>query len=216
MSNQYNNQAGFGQKSNGKAPVRKSTTALIVLSAIVLVAVFFTFGSYNSLVKEDESVNTTWANLQAQYQRRADLVPNLVNTVKGYAQHEASTLEGVVEARAKATQMQVNADELTPEKAAQIQKAQGELSQALGRLMAIQENYPELKANENFSELQTQLEGTENRINESRRHYNESVKTYNMKVRSFPRNIVANLFGFGKRTPFEAETGADKAPEVKF
>ena len=150
------------------------------------------------------------------YQRRADLVPNLVSTVKGYAKHDSETLEGVVAARAKATQITVNADELTSEKLKQYQAAQGELSQALGRLMAIQENYPQLKANENFSELQAQLEGTENRINESRQLFNSAVQTYNVSVRRFPANIVAGMFGFEKKSQFEAESDAEKAPKVEF
>ena len=152
----------------------------------------------------------------SQYQRRADLVPNLVNTVKGYAKHESETLEGVVEARAKATQIKVDADNITPEKLKQFQSAQGELTQALGRLIAVQENYPDLKANENFSELQAQLEGTENRINESRQLYNAAVQTYNVSVRRFPANIVAGMFGFDKKTQFEAEAGTEKAPQVEF
>lgn len=143
-------------------------------------------------------------------------MPNLVSTVKGYAKHESETLEGVVAARAKATQITVNADELTSEKLKQYQAAQGELSQALGRLMAIQENYPQLKANENFSELQAQLEGTENRINESRQLFNSAVQAYNVSVRRFPANIVAGMFGFEKKSQFEAESGAEKAPKVEF
>ena len=143
-------------------------------------------------------------------------MPNLVSTVKGYAKHESETLEGVVAARAKATQITVNADELTPEKLKQYQAAQGELSQALGRLMAIKENYPQLKANENFSELQAQLEGTENRINESRQLFNSAVQTYNVSVRRFPANIVAGMFGFEKKSQFEAESGVEKAPKVEF
>ncbi|MGM9687568.1 MAG: LemA family protein [Alloprevotella sp.] len=194
----------------------KGTISLIVIGVVVLLLAGGALTSYNGLVQKDEAAATAWSNVQSQYQRRADLIPNLVNTVKGYAKHESTTLESVVAARAKATQLTVNADELTPEKMKQLQAAQGELSQALGRLLMITENYPELKANENFRDLQAQLEGTENRINESRRQYNEVVKTYNVGIRSFPANIVAGLFGFEKRTPFEAEAGAEKAPSVEF
>ena len=191
-------------------------TTLVAIGIAVLALAFYTFNSYNLLVAKDEATATAWGNLQAQYQRRADLVPNLVNTVKGYTKHESGTLEAVVAARAKATQLTVSADDVSPEKLQQLQAAQGELTQALGKLLAIQESYPELKANENFSELQTQLEGTENRINESRRLYNETVMVYNVSVRKFPKNIVASLFGFDKKSQFEAEAGASKAPEVQF
>lgn len=196
--------------------MKKGTIALLVVGVFILALVMGTLTTYNGLVSKDEAVVTAWGNVQSQYQRRADLVPNLVSTVKGYAKHESETLEGVVAARAKATQITVNADELTPEKLKQYQAAQGELSQALGRLMAIQENYPQLKANENFSELQAQLEGTENRINESRQLFNSAVQTYNVSVRRFPANIVAGMFGFEKKSQFEAESGAEKAPKVEF
>lgn len=194
----------------------KGTISLIVIGAIILILVGGSLTSYNSLVAKDEAVTNAWANVQAQYQRRADLIPNLVNTVKGYAKHESSTLENVVAARAKATQLTVSADDLTPEKMKQIQAAQSELSQAIGRLLMVSEQYPDLKANENFSELQAQLEGTENRITESRQQYNNLVQEYNVSVRRFPANIVAGLFGFDKKTPFEAEAGASKAPTVEF
>lgn len=196
--------------------MKKGTIALLVVGVFILALVMGTLTTYNGLVSKDETVATAWGNVQSQYQRRADLVPNLVSTVKGYAKHESETLEGVVAARAKATQITVNADELTSEKLKQYQAAQGELSQALGRLMAIQENYPQLKANENFSELQAQLEGTENRINESRQLFNSAVQTYNVSVRRFPANIVAGMFGFEKKSQFEAESGAEKAPKVEF
>ena len=196
--------------------MKKGTIALLVVGVFILALVMGTLTTYYGLVSKDEAVATAWGNVQSQYQRRADLVPNLVSTVKGYAKHESETLEGVVAARAKATQITVNADELTPEKLKQYQAAQGELSQALGRLMAIQENYPQLKANENFSELQAQLEGTENRINESRQLFNSAVQTYNVSVRRFPANIVAGMFGFEKKSQFEAESGAEKAPKVEF
>ena len=194
----------------------KGTISLIVVGVVVVLLIGGSLTTYNGLVQKDEAVATAWSNVQSQYQRRADLIPNLVNTVKGYAQHESATLEQVVAARAKATQLTVSADELSPEKMKQLQAAQGELSQALGRLLMITENYPDLKAKENFLDLQAQLEGTENRINESRRLYNESVQTYNVGIRRFPANVVAGMFGFDKRTPFEAEAGAEKAPKVEF
>lgn len=194
----------------------KTTLVLIGLGIVALLLVVSSFSTYNGLVGKEETVSTAWSNLQSQYQRRSDLIPNLVNTVKGYAAHERGTLEGVVAARAKATQLTVDAADLTPEKMQQIQAAQGELSAALGKLLAISENYPQLRASENFSELQAQLEGTENRINESRRLYNEAVQTYNVAVRRFPANIVAGICGFDKKTKFEAEAGAEKAPEVEF
>lgn len=186
----------------------------------ILLAIMATFAltscTYNKLVEEEETVNQKWADVQTQYQRRADLIPNLVNTVKGYAAHESETLEAVVAARTKATQITIDPANATPEQIAAFQEAQGEVSQALGRLLAITEAYPDLKANEQFSELQAQLEGTENRIAESRRLYNEAVQTYNVSVRKFPNNIWAWIFGFDKKTPFAAEVGAEKAPEVQF
>ncbi|WP_443961767.1 LemA family protein [Prevotellamassilia timonensis] len=196
--------------------MKKGTITLLVIGVLILIMVGGTLTTYNGLIAKDEAVATAWGNIQSQYQRRADLIPNLVNTVKGYAKHESETLENVMAARAKATQITVNADNLTPEKLKQYQAAQGELSQALGRLMAVSENYPNLKANENFSELQAQLEGTENRINESRQIYNSAVQTYNVSVRRFPANIVAGMFGFDKKNQFEAEAGAEKAPKVEF
>ena len=196
--------------------MKKGTIPLLVIGVLILIMVGGTLTTYNGLIAKDEAVATAWGNIQSQYQRRADLIPNLVSTVKGYAKHESETLENVMAARAKATQITVNADNLTPEKLKQYQAAQGELSQALGRLMAVSENYPNLKANENFSELQAQLEGTENRINESRQIYNSAVQTYNVSVRRFPANIVAGMFGFDKKNQFEAEAGAEKAPKVEF
>ena len=184
--------------------MKKGTITLLVIGVLILIMVGGTLTTYNGLIAKDEAVATAWGNIQSQYQRRADLIPNLVSTVKGYAKHESETLETV------------NADNLTPEKLKQYQAAQGELSQALGRLMAVSENYPNLKANENFSELQAQLEGTENRINESRQIYNSAVQTYNVSVRRFPANIVAGMFGFDKKNQFEAEAGAEKAPKVEF
>lgn len=194
----------------------KSSFVLITLGIAVLLLVVSSLTTYNSLVAQDEEANTAWSNLQSQYQRRSDLIPNLVNTVKGYASHESKTLEEVVAARAKATLLTVSAESLTPERARQIQQAQGELSTLVGRLLSITENYPDLKANQNFSELQAQLEGTENRINESRRLYNESVRSYNVSIRRFPASIIASIFGFDKKTPFEAQQGADIAPTVAF
>ena len=188
---------------------------IIIIAAIVAI-VGYCMSSYNTLVGQDEAVGTAWSNVENQYQRRVDLIPNLVNPVKGYASHEKETFEAVVSARAKATQTTVDIDDLTPEKIAAYQKAQGELGSALGRLLAITENYPELKANENFKELQAQLEGTENRISTERHKFNEVAKTYNTSIRRFPKNIIASMFGFEKRPYFEAQEGAEKAPEVKF
>lgn len=196
--------------------MKKSTITLFVIGAIVILLAGWVTIQYNGMVANDEAVTTAWAGVESQYQRRSDLIPNLVNTVTGYAAHEKETLEGVVEARAKATQVTVNADNLTPERFAQFQKAQGELSAALGRLMRITENYPQLRANKNFSVLQAQLEGTENRINESRLRFNEAVQKYNLSIRRFPGNIFASLFGFEKRDKFEAADGTEQAPEVKF
>ena len=193
--------------------MKKST---IILIAVIAIAAIWGISTYNGLVKMDESVNTAWSNVENQYQRRADLIPNLVNTVKGYAAHEKETFEAVVSARSKATQMTVDPENLTPEKLQEYQKAQGEIGAALGRLLAITENYPELKANENFKELQAQLEGTENRISVERRNFNEVARTYNTSIRTFPKSILAGMFGFDKRPYFEAEEGANKAPEVKF
>ncbi len=161
----------------------------------------------------DENVSGQWSNVETQYQRRADLIPNLVNTVKGYASHEKETLEGVVEARSKATQIKVDAADLTPEKLAEYQKAQGAVTSALGKLLAITENYPDLKANQNFLELQAQLEGTENRINVARTNFNNAAKKFNTAIRRFPKNILAGLFGFEKRAYFEAAEGAEQAPQ---
>lgn len=171
---------------------------------------------YNTMVEKEEAVNTAWSNVENQYQRRADLIPNLVNTVKGYAAHESETLASVVEARAKATQITVSADQLTPEALARYQQAQGEIGSALGRLMRITENYPELKANQNFQELQAQLEGTENRIATERSRYTDAVNAYNQKIRKFPALITAKLFGFDPKPQFKAEESAAQAPVVEF
>ena len=189
---------------------------LAVVAAIIAAIALWAMTGYNSLVSADETVSTAWSNVENQYQRRADLIPNLVNTVKGYAAHEQETLDAVVSARTRATQVTVDADNLTPEKLAEYQKAQGEVGAALGRLLAITEEYPDLKANQNFLELQAQLEGTENRISVERRNFNEAAKEYNTSIRKFPKNILAGMFGFEKRPYFESQEGADKAPAVEF
>jgi LemA protein len=161
-------------------------------------------------------LNTAWSNVENQYQRRADLIPNLVNTVKGYAEHEKETLDAVVAARTRATQVTVDAENLTPEKLQEYQKIQNEVGAALGRLLAVAEAYPDLKANANFLELQAQLEGTENRISVERRNFNEAAKSYNTSIRTFPRSILAGMFGFEKRPYFEAQKGMENAPVVQF
>ncbi|WP_455585302.1 LemA family protein [Bacteroides sp.] len=190
--------------------------SIIIIIAVVAVIVIWAISMYNGLVTMDENVNSQWANVETQYQRRADLIPNLVNTVKGYASHEKETLEGVVEARSKATQMQVNANDLTPEKLAEYQKAQGAVTSALGKLLAITENYPDLKANQNFLELQAQLEGTENRINVARTNFNNAAQAYNTAIRRFPKSLFAAVFGFDKHAYFEAAEGTETAPAVNF
>lgn len=196
--------------------MKKKYIVWAVVAVVVIVLIALPWTSYNNMVTSQETVTTAWSNVESQYQRRADLIPNLVNTVKGYATHERSTLESVMQARARATQVTVDPAQLTPEKLQQYQQAQGQLSSALGRLMMVAENYPNLKANENFSELQAQLEGTENRINESRRIYNEAVQAYNVGIRRFPAVIFARLFGFDPQAKFEANEGADQAPKVEF
>lgn len=185
---------------------------IVALAAIVLWGV----GIYNKLVSQEEGVNSQWANVENQYQRRADLIPNLVETVKGYAKHESSTFEAVVAARSKATQVTVDPANLTPEKMQEFQAAQGELSTALGRLLMIVENYPELKANQNFLELQAQLEGTENRISTERTRFNEVAKAFNTSIRRVPNNLIASIGNFEKKPYFEAEEGSEKAPQVQF
>ena len=193
--------------------MKKST--IIILVVIAVVAVWGITG-YNGLVKADEAVSTAWSNVENQYQRRVDLVPNLVNTVKGYAAHEKETLDAVVAARARATQVTVDSENLTPEMLQEYQKSQNEVGAALGRLLAIAEAYPDLKANTNFLELQAQLEGTENRISVERRNFNEAAKSYNTSIRTFPRNVLAGMFGFEKRPYFEAQVGAENVPVVQF
>ena len=193
----------------------KNKSTLIVL-AVIAIIVLYAIGQYNGLVRLDEGVSQQWGNVESQYQRRADLIPNLVSVVKGYAAHESQTLEDVIAARARATQVTVDPDNLTPERLQEFRAAQGQLSSALGRLMMITENYPDLKANENFMELQSQLEGTENRIATERIRFNETSNAFNTKLRRFPTNIIASMFGFEKRAYFEAETGSQTAPIVEF
>ena len=194
--------------------------ALWIILAIIVVLGISTFswvkGTYNTMVTQDEGVKTAWSQVENQYQRRMDLIPNLVNTVKGYATHEKETLEGVVSARAQATQTTIDPSNLNEESMKKFQAAQGELSSALSRLMVVLERYPDLKANQNFSELQAQLEGTENRISVERKRFNEVAQAYNTYIRSFPTNMLAGMFGFQPKAYFSAETGAEKAPKVEF
>ena len=195
--------------------IKKHLTWIIPV-AIVVIIIMWAAGGYNGMVALDEGVQNKWADVETQYQRRADLIPNLVSTVKGYAAHESETLESVVKARSEATSVKVDPENITPEKLAEYQKAQSGVSQALGRLMVVVEKYPDLKANQNFLELQSQLEGTENRINTARRDFNEAAKGYNTTIRRFPKNILAGMFGFEKKAYFEAEQGAEKAPKFEF
>ena len=195
----------------------KGTITLVVLAVVLGLAGCGATSSYNSLVQSDERVKTAWSNLQAQYQRRADLIPNLVETVQGAADFETETLQAVTEARAKATSIQVTPEDLDdPQRLQQFQQAQSALGQSLGRLLAVSENYPKLQATQAFSDLQAQLEGTENRITVARRDYNQAVQQYNTQVRSFPTVLFAGLMGFPPRTAFEAEAGAEQAPDVNF
>ena len=196
--------------------MKKGIVVLIIVAVVVIGLFSWIKGVYNGMVKADEGVQAAWSQVENVYQRRADLIPNLVATVKGYAAHESETLESVVAARAKATQMTVDAENLTPEALAKYQKAQGELGSALGKLLMIQENYPDLKANENFRDLQSQLEGTENRITVERQKFNESARAYNTMIRQFPKNIFAGMFGFEKKPYFEADESAKAAPKVEF
>lgn len=194
----------------------KKNKGWIIAGVVILALVLWSVSGYNSLVGMDEEVNGKWANVETQYQRRSDLLPNLVSTVKGYAAHEKSTLEAVMAARSQATQVKIDPSNCTPQQLAAYQKAQGDVTTALGKLLAISENYPQLKANENFLELQSQLEGTENRINVARKDFNDAAKKFNMSIRRFPKSIIASMCGFEKRSYFEAEAGADKAPKVEF
>ena len=189
---------------------------LIAIIGAAVLLVIFGVSTYNSLVDKDEEVKLKWSNLEAQYQRRADLIPNLVNTVKGYVQHERETLEAVMEARSKATSITVDPSNITPEQFAEYQKAQSGVTSALGRLLAVAENYPDLKANQQFLELHAQLEGTENRIEVAREDYNKASKSFNSSVRKFPTNLFASIFGFEMYDYYEAEEGAEIAPQVQF
>ena len=187
----------------------------IWIGAVAVVAIFF-YATYNGFVNKEEGLKSAWSNVETQYQRRADLIPNLVSTVKGYAAHETQTLNEVTEARARATSINLSADDLTPERLAQFQRAQAEVRSALGRLIAVSESYPDLKANQNFLELQAQLEGTENRIAVARKDFNAAAQQYNVSVRRFPANLVARMFGFGQKPYFESAEGAAAAPQVTF
>jgi LemA protein len=189
---------------------------LFTVLMIVMAAMSLSSCSYNSMVQMDENIKSKWGQVQNDYQRRADLIPNLVETVKGVANFEKSTLTDVINARAKATQVTVDPTKLTPESIQKFQSAQGQLSSALGKLMVITENYPTLKSNESFLALQAQLEGTENRITIARMDFNNAVQEYNSKIRSFPANITAKMFGFTEKGYFQAEAGAENAPKVKF
>ena len=187
----------------------------IWIGVVAVVAIFF-YATYNGFVNREEGLKSAWSNVETQYQRRADLIPNLVNTVKGYAAHETQTLHEVTAARARATSINLSADDLTPERLAQFQRAQAEVRSALGRLIAVSESYPDLKANQNFLELQAQLEGTENRIAVARKDFNAAAQQYNVSVRRFPANLVARMFGFGQKPYFESAEGAAAAPQVTF
>ncbi len=196
--------------------MKKSWIIIIVIVAIGFLAYGWIKSSYNSMVVLNEGVSAQWAQVENVYQRRADLIPNLVNTVKGYASHEKETLEGVIEARSKATSINIDANNLTPQSFAAFQQAQDGLSQALSKLMVVVERYPDLKANQNFLELQAQLEGTENRIAIERKKFNEATQSYNTFIKMFPKNMLANMFGFEQKPYFKAQVGAEKVPEVQF
>ncbi|MFA6151459.1 MAG: LemA family protein [Chitinophagaceae bacterium] len=196
--------------------MKKSLPVILVILAIIMIGGCMSCNIQRSLVGLDEDVKAKWSQVQNQYQRRSDLIGNLVETVKGAANFEKSTLTDVINARAKASSIQVNADDLSPEKLKEFQSAQGELSQALGRLMVVNEAYPDLKSNINFQKLQDELAGTENRIAVERKNYNESVQAYNVKTRVFPNNLFAGMLGFKVRGTFEADASAQKAPSVKF
>jgi LemA protein len=195
--------------------MKKIKNSLAFIVAVISMLSFTSCG-YNGGIQKGEAVDAAWAQVQSAYQRRADLIPNLVETVKGQANFEQSTLTAIIEARAKASSMNVNAKDLTPEKLQEFQANQGQLSQALGRFLQIVENYPDLKSNQAFMELQAQLEGSENRINTERNNFNEAVKDYNAYIKSFPNVLFSSMFGFQKKTYFEADKGSEKAPKVKF
>lgn len=196
--------------------MKKGLITLLIAAAVVLAGFFWFKNAYNSMVTADENVQAAWSQVENVYQRRADLIPNLVATVKGYASHESQTLENVIAARSKATQVSIDPENLDEESLARFNEAQGELSSALGKLLMITENYPDLKANQNFLDLQAQLEGTENRITTERMKFNETAKSYNTMIRKFPDNIIASLFDFEKKGYFEAQAGAETAPKVEF
>ena len=196
--------------------MNKRTVTWIVVLGVVAIAIIWGVGRYNAIITAEENVDTAWAQVENQYQRRADLIPNLVETVKGYAAHESATLEGVIAARAKATQVVIDPTHATAEQIATFQAAQGELSQALGKLLALSESYPDLKASENFKTLMSQLEGTENRITVARNNFNELARQFNTLIRRFPTNIIANMMNAEKRPYFEANEGAEIAPQVQF
>jgi len=194
----------------------KGIIVTLVIVGILVIIFLWGMGGYNKMVSQEEGVTSAWSQVENVYQRRADLIPNLVATVKGYAAHEQETLEGVVNARAKATQTTIDPANMTPEAMAKFQAAQGELSTALGKLMVVVERYPDLKANQNFLELQAQLEGTENRITVERQKFNDAAKSFNTLIRKFPKNIIAGMFGFERKQYFEAKEGAEEAPKVEF
>ena len=196
--------------------MNKKTVTWIVVLGVVAIAIIWGVGRYNAIITAEENVDTAWAQVENQYQRRADLIPNLVETVKGYAAHESATLEGVIAARAKATQVVIDPTHATAEQIATFQAAQSELSQALGKLLALSESYPDLKASENFNTLMSQLEGTENRITVARNNFNELARQFNTLIRRFPTNIIANMMNAEKRPYFEANEGAEIAPQVQF
>lgn len=196
--------------------MKKSLITIFAVVGIVLILVLWSSSRYNSLVTKEESVTAAWSQVENVYQRRADLIPNLVNTVKGYADFEKGTLTAVIEARSKATSVTIDPTNLNEASIQQFQKAQDGLGSALSRLMVVVERYPDLKANQNFMDLQAQLEGTENRIATERRNFNQAAQDYNTQIRRFPSNLFAGIFGFDKKAYFQAETGAEKAPEVTF
>ncbi|MBQ0115438.1 MAG: LemA family protein [Bacteroidales bacterium] len=197
--------------------MKKGTLITIAVIAVIVLSLFgWGKSTYNGFVSQQENVEKAWGQVESDYQRRADLIPNLVNTVKGYAKHESETLQAVIDARANATQVKIDASNLDEASIKKFQDAQGEIGSALSRLIAVSESYPDLKANQNFIELQSQLEGTENRINVSRKDFNEAAQAYNTAIRTFPGNILAGMFGFDKKPYFEAQAGADKAPTVNF
>jgi len=194
----------------------KKISSGVVILAVVILIVLAGVKVNNSMVDKEEAVSKAWSNVENQYQRRADLIPNLVNTVKGYAAHESQTLQDVVNARAQATNMTIDPENITPEQLKEYQEAQSQVGSALGRLIAISESYPDLKANQNFMELQAQLEGTENRISVERTNFNTAANSYNSYIRKFPQSLFAGILGFDKKPYFEAEAGSDKAPTVEF